>query len=155
MNQKNEVDIGELRQITSWLTVADIEFIEIGRPGTTVRLTLEQAVCADGASAMEPVFAPADSRATAAGASNSAQPRTVTVNASSAGVFLATHPARSTSLVDAGAHVKAGDIVGLLQIAQLCVPIVAPVNGVVTCTIASHGSTAGYGTPLLELSPAE
>jgi acetyl-CoA carboxylase biotin carboxyl carrier protein len=154
MTQTNEVDIGELRQITSWLAAVDIEFIEIRRPGATVRLTLEQATCTDGASATEPVFAPADSGATAASASNSAQPRTVSVNASSAGVFLVTHPARSTPLVDAGAHVKAGDIVGLLQIAQLCVPVVAPVNGVVTRTLASHGSTAGYGTPLLELSPA-
>lgn len=154
MTQKNEVDIGELRQITSWLAAVDIEFIEISRPGTTVRLTLEQPSCAADASATDPVVVPAVPAPAAARASNNTQPLSVNVNASSAGIFLTTHPARATPLVEAGAHVKPGDIVGLLQIAQLCVPVLAPVNGVVTRTLAAHGATVGYGTPLLELAPA-
>ncbi|MFM0549615.1 acetyl-CoA carboxylase biotin carboxyl carrier protein subunit [Paraburkholderia sediminicola] len=154
MTQKNEVDIGELRQITSWLAAVDIEFIEISRPGATVRLTLERASCAADASATDYVASPAVSASAAARASNNTQPQSVSVNASSAGIFLATHPAHSTPLVEAGAQVKPGDIVGLLQIAQLCIPLVAPVNGVVTRTLAAHGTTVGYGTPLLELSPA-
>ena len=50
MTQKIEVDIGELRQITSWLAEVDIEFIEISKPGATVRLTMEQAPGSIGAS---------------------------------------------------------------------------------------------------------
>ncbi|MFM0055444.1 acetyl-CoA carboxylase biotin carboxyl carrier protein subunit [Paraburkholderia phytofirmans] len=155
MTQNNEVDIGELRQITSWLAAVGVEFIEIGKPGTRIRLTLEQPECAADASATEQNVAPAVSAAANASVStNSAQPQTVNVSASSAGIFLTMHPARSTPLVEAGAQVKPGDIVGLLQIAQLCVPVTAPIDGVVTRTLAAHGTTVGYGTPLLELSPA-
>ncbi|WP_321893027.1 acetyl-CoA carboxylase biotin carboxyl carrier protein [Paraburkholderia tropica] len=148
------MDIGELRQITSWLAAVDIEFIEISKPGTKVRLTLERAAGAADASATDQIVAPAVSSASASVSRNSAQPRTIKVSASSAGIFLTMHPARSTPLVEAGAQVKPGDVVGLLQIAQLCVPVLAPIDGVVTQTLAAHGATVGYGTPLLELSPA-
>jgi len=155
MTQNNEGGIGELRQITSWLAAVGVEFIEISKPGTRVRLTLEQAACAGDASATEHNVAPAVSAAANASVSkNSAQPQTVNVTASSAGIFLRMHPARSTPLVEAGAQVKPGDIVGLLLIAQLCVPVTAPIDGVVTRTLAAHGTTVGYGAPLLELSPA-
>lgn len=152
MTQKNEVDIGELRQITSWLAAVDIEFIEISRPGATVRLTIEQSSCVAGASATDHVAAPA--AVAQASASFLAQPQHVSVTAGSAGIFLATHPGRATPLVEAGARVKPGEIVGLLRIAQLCVPVVAPVNGVLTRTLVTHGAMVGYGTPLLEISPA-
>jgi acetyl-CoA carboxylase biotin carboxyl carrier protein len=56
-------------------------------------------------------------------------------------------------LVNEGAHVKVGDIVGLLQIAQLCVPVVASADGVVMKMLVAHGTTVGYGTRLLALSP--
>ena len=156
MTQNNEVDIGELRQITSWLAAVDIEFIEISRPGATVRLTIEQGSCVAGASATDHVSSPALAAAPPAQASAShlAQAQSVSVSAGSAGVFLATHPARSTPLLETGVPVKTGEIVGLLQIAQLCVPVVAPVNGVLTRTLVAHGATVGYGTPLLEFAPA-
>jgi acetyl-CoA carboxylase biotin carboxyl carrier protein len=151
MTQKIEVDIGELRQITSWLAAADIEFMEIGRPGATVRLTMEQASCSEGVGASEP--APA-ARAEQAGLPATSQnEQAVSVTAKSAGIFLTTHPARSTPLVNEGTHVKVGDVVGLLQIAQLCVPVVASADGVVMKMLVAEGTTVGYGTRLLALSP--
>lgn len=153
MTEKIEVDIGELRQITSWLAAVDIGFIEISKPGATVRLTMERAA---GASVVDvPVQATLPiARSVRADAPSSLDAQAVSVTAKSAGIFLTTHPARSTPLVSAGAHVKLGDIVGLLQIAQLCVPVVAPVDGVVTQLCHAHGATVGYGTPLLELAPS-
>ncbi|MCX4176867.1 MULTISPECIES: acetyl-CoA carboxylase biotin carboxyl carrier protein [Paraburkholderia] len=155
MTQKIEVNIGELRQITSWLAEVDIEFIEISKPGATVRLTMEQAASSAGADAS----AQAQSVSTVvpgglARAADTAQTQAVSITAKSAGIFLSTHPARSTPLVSAGDHVKPGDIVGLLQIAQLCVPVVASADGMVMRLCVSHGTTVGYGTPLLELSPS-
>ena len=155
MTQKIEVDIGELRQITSWLAEVDIEFIEISKPGATVRLTMEQAPCSIGADA--PASAQAVSAVVPGGlarAADTAQTQAVSITAKSAGIFLSTHPARSTPLVSAGDHVKPGDIVGLLQIAQLCVPVVASADGMVMRLCVAHGATVGYGTPLLELSPS-
>ena len=153
MTQKIEVDIGELRQITSWLAEVDIEFIEISKPGATVRLTMEQVPSSAGADAS----AQAQSVSTVvpgglARAADTAQTQAVSITAKSAGIFLSTHPARSTPLVSAGDHVKPGDIVGLLQIAQLCVPVVASADGMVKRLCVAHGATVGYGTPLLELS---
>ncbi|CAE6738281.1 hypothetical protein R75461_02340 [Paraburkholderia nemoris] len=153
MTQKIEVDIGELRQITSWLAEVDIEFIEISKPGATVRLTMEQAPGSIGADA--PASAQAVSTVVPGGlarAADTAQTQAVSITAKSAGIFLSTHPARSTPLVSAGDHVKPGDIVGLLQIAQLCVPVVASADGMVMRLCVAHGATVGYGTPLLELS---
>ncbi|MFM0500922.1 acetyl-CoA carboxylase biotin carboxyl carrier protein [Paraburkholderia caffeinilytica] len=155
MTQKIEVDIDELRQITSWLAEVDIEFIEISKPGATVRLTMEQALCAPGAEAPKPTpvvssQVPED----LARAEETAQTQSVSITAKSAGIFLSTHPARSTPLVSAGDHVEQGDIVGLLQIAQLCVPVVASADGMVMRMCVAHGTTVGYGTPLLELSPS-
>ncbi|MFM0432904.1 acetyl-CoA carboxylase biotin carboxyl carrier protein subunit [Paraburkholderia aspalathi] len=153
MTQKIEVDIGELRQITSWLAEVDIEFIEISKPGATVRLTMEQVPSSAGADAS----AQAQSVSTVvpgglARAADTAQTQAVSITAKSAGIFLSAHPARSTPLVSAGDHVKPGDIVGLLQIAQLCVPVVASADGMVMRLCVAHGATVGYGTPLLELS---
>lgn len=153
MTQKIEVDIGELRQITSWLAAADIEFVEIRKPGATVRLTMEQESYAVSRSASaQPALPVAAGRVSVP--ETSLRKQAVSVTAKSAGIFLATHPARSTPLTSAGAHVKRGDVVGLLQIAQLCVPVVAPVDGVVTQWLVAHGTTVGYGTPLFELSPS-
>lgn len=154
MTQKIEVDIGELRQITSWLAAADIEFIEIRKPGATVRLTMEQESYAASRSASTQPALPVAAAGRVNVPETSLREQAVSVSAKSAGIFLATHPARSTPLTSVGAHVKLGDVVGLLQIAQLCVPVVAPVDGVVTQRLVAHGTTVGYGTPLFELSPS-
>jgi acetyl-CoA carboxylase biotin carboxyl carrier protein len=152
MTQNIEVEISELRQITSWLAAVDIEFVEISKPGVTIRLTMQQEPCAASRAMPEPA-----SRAHSAGAvdvPDAAHRPGITVAAASVGVFLAAHPARSAPLAAVGDHVKQGDIVGLLQIAQLCVPVLAPVDGVVTEMRVAHGATVGYGTALLELAPS-
>ncbi|AXL48706.1 acetyl-CoA carboxylase biotin carboxyl carrier protein subunit [Paraburkholderia caffeinilytica] len=159
MTEKIEVDIGELRQITSWLAEVDIEFIEISKPGATVRLTMEQAACSAEVDTPAQVFSPAVPVVPVvpvglARGVEIAQTQAVSITAKSAGIFLSAHPARSMPLVSAGDRVKPGDIVGLLQIAQLCVPVVASADGVVTRLCVAHGTTVGYGTPLLELSPS-
>ena len=153
MTQKIEVDIGELRQITSWLAEVDIEFIEISKPGATVRLTMEQAPGSVGADAQAQAVSAVVPGGLAC-AADTAQTQAVSITAKSAGIFLSTHPARSTPLVSAGDHVKPGDVVGLLQIAQLCVPVVASADGMVMRLCVAHGAMVGYGTPLLELSPS-
>jgi acetyl-CoA carboxylase biotin carboxyl carrier protein len=154
MTERIEVEISELRQITSWLAAAGIGFAEIGKPGAMVRLTLERE--GDLASpARAPVSAPVEIAAAdrVARGLHSQKP-TTQVTASSAGVFLAGHPARGVPLVAVGGHVRQGDVVGLLEIAELCAPVLAPVDGVVIQLLATHRATVGYGTPLLELAPS-
>jgi len=149
MTQNIEVELSELRQITSWLAAVDIEFIEISRPGTVVRLSMEREV--DDEERVCTV--PAAHGASRAQDAQDSRKQTTQVNASSVGVFLTTHPARSpVPLAAVGVHVRRGDVVGLLRIAELCVPVVAPVDGKVIRWLAPHAGHVGYGTPLLELA---
>ena len=151
MTEKIEVQVSELRQITAWLTEVDIEFVEISRPGTTIRLTAE----AEHRGALRAVPLPAVSSGRTAAAAcvpEDVEKQVATVTASSVGIFLAAHPARTTPFVSVDAHVARGDVVGLLQIAQLCVPVLAPIDGRVLRVLAAHGDKVGYGTPLFVLA---
>ena len=134
MTQGKELQISELRQITGWLETAGIGFIEIGGKGTLVRLTLEGGGAADP----QPVRSVDETR----------------VLATSPGVLLTCHPMRSTRIVEPGAAVKQGDVLGLLRIAQLCLPVIAPSDGVVVKWLVEPGVTVGYGTALMTLAPA-
>ena len=137
MTQIKELQISELRQITGWLETAGIGFIEIGGKGTLVRLTLESG----GAASPQPVqFVPTVEE--------------TQVLATSPGVLLTCHPMRSTPIVEPGAVVKQGDVLGLLRVAQLCLPVISPSDGVVVKWLVEPGVTVGYGTALMTLAPA-
>ncbi|KAA0079586.1 acetyl-CoA carboxylase biotin carboxyl carrier protein [Trinickia soli] len=155
MTQKIEVDLGEIRQIASWLAASDVTFIEVRGPGTMMRLKVEERGEGDDVPSSSRSSASVSVAASAerAGAAQPMTPKTVTVTAKSAGVFLASHPAHSTPLVVPGSRVAQGDTVGLLQISHLCLPVLASHAGVVMQSLAAHGSTVGYGTPLFDISP--
>jgi acetyl-CoA carboxylase biotin carboxyl carrier protein len=156
MTEKIEVSLDEIRQVTSWLAATDIEFIEVGTPGATVRLKIERSDDGDDDALPRPsaaecfVAPPAAAKGDLARRSRA---QIVSVTAKTVGVFLAAHPSRSAPLVAPGSRVKQGDTIGLLRIADLCLPVVAPLAGVVTRPLVAHGSTVGYGTPLFEISP--
>ena len=137
MTQRKELQISELRQINGWLETAGIGFIEIGGNGTLVRLTLE----GDGAANLPP-------------ASPALSGRETHVIATSPGVLLTCHPMRSTPIVEPGAAVREGDVLGLLRISQLCLPVIAPSDGVIVKWLVEPGTTVGYGTALMTLAPA-
>ena len=134
MTQGKELQISELRQITGWLETAGIGFIEIGGKGTLVRLTLEGGGAADP----QPVRSVDETR----------------VLATSPGVLLTCHPMRSTPIVEPGAAVRQGDVLGLLRVAQLCLPVISPSDGVVVKWLVEPGATVGYGTALMTLARA-
>ena len=140
MTQENQLQISELRQITGWLEAAGVGFIEIGGKGALIRLTLE----GDGVASPRPTE-PAPSAPSA---------REMQVIATSAGVLLTCHPMRSTPIVEPGAAVSEGDVLGLLRVAQLCLPVVSPSDGVVVKWLVEPGVTVGYGTVLMTLAPA-
>ena len=77
----------------------------------------------------------------------------VAATAGSVGVFLHRHPLRDTAIAEAGATVRRGGLVGLLQIGALLLPVTSPCDGVVGAMLLEHGATAGYGARLVELHP--
>jgi acetyl-CoA carboxylase biotin carboxyl carrier protein len=146
-----EMELDELRQITSWLVAGGIEFIEIGRPGVTARLTMAHTSAArSSADAVPDRVAPGADRSESPQGS-APQASGLVVAAPSVGVFRAGHPARRAPMIDVGSHVKQGDVVGVLQIAELCVPVIAPAGGRVVRVLAEQEAVVGYGSPLLEL----
>lgn len=142
MIDRMEVDLEEIRQLTSWLAASDIGFIEVRRRGTTVRLEIgDRRDSGDGASHRTSVSA------------RPSHPEMVDVTADTVGVFLTSHPARSAPFVEPGSRVARGDMLAVLRIADLCLPVVAPFAGVVTQPLMAHGAAVGYGTPLFKISP--
>lgn len=74
------------------------------------------------------------------------------IMAPSVGVFRYTHPLRKTSLAQAGQQLMAGDPVGVLQIGELLVHVVAPKDGTVLGALVEDGAVVGYGTALIRFT---
>ena len=135
--------IDSLQQLSASLDDAGIGLLELRGPGVLLRLGRDAADVApvgeqSVATPDAPTYAPSSS---------------TTVNAPAAGIFLHTHPMQSTPLAPVGAPVGAGAPVGLLQIGALLLPVTAPRAAVVAGLRVEHGTTVGYGTPLIELAP--
>jgi len=117
----------QLQQIAQWLAATDIELLELRGPEQSLRLRNDggavDAAIPGGA-------APSDAGA----------------------VFLHRHPLRDDALAEPGTPVQAAQALGLLRIGPLLMPVGAPAAGTVLELLASHGTTVGYGTPLVTLA---
>ena len=133
-------DIAGLRQLAEWLDEAGIRSIEISGPGRTLRMVMEDKTEGSVSSGAE-VIALTSER--------------VTLLAEMPGVFLTVHPSRTEPLVQPGAPVKKGDIVGLLRIGHILVPVSASCDGVLTRILVPSGSTVDFGTRLAEIESTE
>lgn len=136
---------GEWQQIAHWLQAADVDCIEITRPGQRVRLLRGPGGYGIDSASSEP----ATMAAVAPPVNRNRE--TVFATAHTAGIFLTAHPLRPSPLARHGDSVDKGDVVGLLQIGQVLAGVTAPVAGVVTATLLTSRTLAGYGTPLVEI----
>ena len=128
--------LDDVRQLSAWLEATDIDMMELQGPGA--RLCLRR----NGTR----IEIASDSAEEAAG------PLTV-VQAPSVGVFLHEHPLRGEPLAGRGTRVRAGQVVGLLQVGTLLLPVTAPQDGTVEALLVAQGAVVGWGTPLIELRP--
>jgi acetyl-CoA carboxylase biotin carboxyl carrier protein len=126
----------DIRQLSAWLEATDIDMMELQGPG--VRLCLRR-----NGTRIE-IASPS--------AEEAAGPCTV-VEAASVGIFLHEHPLRGEPLAGRGMQVRAGQVVGLLQVGALLLPVTAPQDGTVEAVLAAQGTVVGWGTPLIELRP--
>lgn len=139
----------EWRQIAGWLQAADIDCIEISKPGQVVRMLRGPGGYAVEDGACEIVSA------AAAPAPGAIGRQTVAAIADRVGIFLAAHPMRSTPFVSCGDVVEQGDVIGLLQIGHVLAPVTAPVSGTVRRALVATASLVGYGTSLVEVQAGE
>ena len=121
-----------VRQLSDWLSDTDIVHLELHGPGASICLQREAGR----------IVAAHDEPAPAAPAGSAA-------TAGSVGVFLHRHPMHHAALAEAGDTVRAGQVVGLLQIGALLLPVTAPFAGVVANVLVAHGATVGYGARLV------
>lgn len=122
----------QIQQLSTWLAATDIGALELRGPGTALHLHNRGGVVEVGEAAP-------------------ASAVSMSIPASSVGVFLHRHPLRAESLAAPGQPVQAGQAVGLLQVGLLLLPVAAPTSGTVHQMLTDHGTVVGYGTPLISL----
>lgn len=127
--------VDDVQQLSVWLAATDIQLLELRGP--------DHHVCLRRDGAKFVLVAHDDVQ------DDRAPP--IVVTAASVGVFLDGHPLRKEALAAPGAVMRAGQVMGLLQIGALLLPVTAPQDGIVERTLVAHGATVGFGTPLLEL----
>jgi acetyl-CoA carboxylase biotin carboxyl carrier protein len=128
--------IDDVRQVSSWLEATDIDMLELQGPDE--RLCLRRHgnridVASDGVAEVAEPFK--------------------LVTADSVGAFLHEHPQRAEPLAIPGAPVRAGQVLGLLQIGALLLPVISPHDGTVEAVLVTSDTTVGYGTPLIAVRP--
>jgi acetyl-CoA carboxylase biotin carboxyl carrier protein len=130
-------------QLSAWLAATDIAVLELSGPTGSLRLEREDGAFKATAQAPDTAADPAAARAHC------------TVSAHSPGIFLHHHPMHTQSLVQPGASVTAGQVLGLLQIGALLLPVKAPSAARVEGLWVAHGTPVGFGAALVELNVSE
>ncbi|QOG20889.1 hypothetical protein [Bradyrhizobium sp. SEMIA] len=126
-------------QLSVWLKDAGLALLELRGPSASLRLVNDGvSVRAVDGEEIPPVDAPS-----------------ITVRATSPGIFLDRHPLHEHAIALADADVRGGEPLGFLQIGPLLLAVPAPLSGMVTDVLTDHGTIVGYGTPLLLLRPIE
>jgi acetyl-CoA carboxylase biotin carboxyl carrier protein len=133
--------LDHINQLSAWLADSDIGLLELRGPTGAVRLLNSGSSVhihtADGPES-RPRHAP-----------------TIAVRASSPGVFLDRHPLHERAIVSIGNEVRAGELIGFLQVGPLLMPVLAPQAGTMTEVFVERAKIVGYGEPLFELQVTE
>lgn len=137
-----------LERLVPWLAATDIDGLELRGPGVHLCLARRGGEVVAVPAGELPVV---EGHAGRHGAAATERTTTV-VTAASPGVFLHRHPLLDAPLVAPGAAVKAGQPVGLLRIGALLLPVLAPCDADGAEPVATEGTVAGYGTPLVHLA---
>ena len=74
-----------------------------------------------------------------------------TGKASAAGIFTSSHPVSNEDTMASGAPVRAGQIVGYVQVGPVVRPVIASRDGVIGRRLVDNGTLVGAGQPLFEL----
>ena len=125
-------------QLAVWLKDAGLARLELRGPTGSLRLLSDGASVLVVESGAPSVWVP-----------------TVTVGASSPGIFLDRHPLHERTIAPLGVDIGAGEPLGFLQVGPLLMAVQAPQAGTVIDVPVVHGTVVGYGAPLFVLQPME
>jgi biotin carboxyl carrier protein len=130
--------VEELGQLVRWLEEAGIGAFEIETDHCHLRMALQSDATAG------PISVTIDD--------GEDRGDGVVVAAELPGIFLVQHPQRATPIVPLGGPVRAGGLVGLVQIGPIYAPVIACRGGTLAKILAVPQSLVGFGTPLVEIA---
>lgn len=149
------MDIRKVKKLIELLEASDVAEIEIKEGEEAVRIsrnsTAPAAVAAPVAAA--PAAAPQPAPAVAAESPADATPATrgKLINSPMVGTFYRSPSPSSPPFVEVGTHVKAGDVVCIVEAMKMMNQIEADTSGVVEAILVEDGEPVEFDQPLISI----
>jgi acetyl-CoA carboxylase biotin carboxyl carrier protein len=139
-----EVDGGEVGRLLELLAESDIEECEIEQGDS--RVFVRRAPRAEGSALELPPGPSAETSKPAEGP--------VTVHAQAVGMFYRSEKRSGPPRVEEGGRVKAGDVLGYIEVMRIPHSVVSTHDGTVESFLTEDGEPVEYGQPLVSIHPA-
>jgi acetyl-CoA carboxylase biotin carboxyl carrier protein len=149
------MDIRKVKKLIELLETSDIAEIEIKEGEEAVRISRNSSVTtAVAAPAAAPVAAPAPSPAAPAAAEEKPAPQATSghvVSSPMVGTFYRSPSPSSPPFVEVGTHVKAGDVVCIVEAMKMMNQIEAEKAGIIEAILVKDGEPVEFDQPLVTI----
>jgi len=152
------MDIRKVKKLIELLEASDVAEIEIKEGEEAVRISRNSTsvpapVAAPAPAPAPSAPAPAPAQAAAEQPAAAAQPATTgkLINSPMVGTFYRSPSPSSSAFVEVGTHVKAGDVVCIVEAMKMMNQIEADVTGVVEAILVEDGEPVEFDQPLISI----
>ena len=149
------MDIRKVKKLIELLETSDIAEIEIKEGEEAVRISRNSSVTtAVAAPAAAPVAAPAPSPAAPAASEEKPTPQATSghvVSSPMVGTFYRSPSPSSPPFVEVGTHVKAGDVVCIVEAMKMMNQIEAEKAGIIEAILVKDGEPVEFDQPLVTI----
>lgn len=149
------MDIRKVKKLIELLETSDIAEIEIKEGEEAIRISRNSSVTTTvAAPAAAPVAAPAPSPAAPAAAEEKPAPQATSghvVSSPMVGTFYRSPSPSSPPFVEVGTHVKAGDVVCIVEAMKMMNQIEAEKAGIIEAILVKDGEPVEFDQPLVTI----
>ena len=149
------MDIRKVKKLIELLETSDIAEIEIKEGEEAVRISRNSSVTTTvAAPAAAPVAAPAPSPAASAASEEKPAPQATSghvVSSPMVGTFYRSPSPSSPPFVEVGTHVKAGDVVCIVEAMKMMNQIEAEKAGIIEAILVNDGEPVEFDQPLVTI----
>ncbi len=149
------MDIRKVKKLIELLETSDIAEIELKEGEEAVRISRNSSVTTTvAAPAAAPVAAPAPSPAAPAAAEEKPAPQATSghvVSSPMVGTFYRSPSPSSPPFVEVGTHVKAGDVVCIVEAMKMMNQIEAEKAGIIEAILVKDGEPVEFDQPLVTI----